>query len=319
MQNVVYQKITLSFSSWFLTPLESDTILWYIFATNFEQLQDIFADFKDGNPPFLVTNGFPWWVLPRPVFFGEKEDDKHTTLAEDILSEPKRKSIKKASRLPKDIQSFELAFKTNKTDDEKEKYDEILSTKKHHSNEKYAEFKNSIPRFHSDDTTPFAIPDITYSDHSWTIYVKVFDEQKFQLFWEAMQNTLMTIGRWAKKSIGYGKIKTIECQWVNEQEQAVFDLIQQHKEKGQYYVLNNYKPTPEELSHIDLKTSNILYSHKHPKTFPTDVSEQTPFKGKYSFIAPWSVVQFKNNHLSTEKVLGESYRHWESFNFWYLL
>jgi hypothetical protein len=54
------KKIIINFQSGYLTPLESDTLLGYLFALAFarqnEKIQQIFDDFKNKKPPFLISN-----------------------------------------------------------------------------------------------------------------------------------------------------------------------------------------------------------------------------------------------------------------------
>jgi hypothetical protein len=72
---MVIKKITLSFQSGFVTPLESDTLLGYIIAHCFTELQDVFETFKSKNPPFMFSNGMIEGTLPKPYLSLDIESD----------------------------------------------------------------------------------------------------------------------------------------------------------------------------------------------------------------------------------------------------
>ena len=164
---MIYKKIILKPKSWLITPLESDTILSYIFAYNFEKLEHIYKKFQDwNNLPFLITNWFLENTLPRPMYFCDVNNELHekTTLIQDINSELDKKKIKKLTNIPFDKSILELIFTW--------KQDELRGVLKNNSDKKekieiksieiVSEYKNSIPRFNIWETNPFEITDINY-------------------------------------------------------------------------------------------------------------------------------------------------------------
>jgi len=301
--------------------------LWYIFANNFNKLQNIFSDFVNGQFPFLISNWFPSWILPRPIFFWENEKEE-SNLKKDISKEINRKNLKKVTHIPTNREILELSFK-NKNIEKQNKYNELLNQYFFKGKEKtqniirskvVSDYKNSIPRFHSDDTSPFAISNITYSNQEFLIYVKIFDETKFQEFFETMKNTFETIWRWAKKSIWYGKVKKFELKKLDNNEKEVFDLIEQKRDEWIYYILNNYKPTKKEILNFDLKHSFLSFNIKHWKIFPKNWNwQKQPFKWQFSFIAAWSTIKVNPND---QQLKWCKYKFkWENcqiFNFWYI-
>jgi CRISPR-associated protein Csm4 len=103
----------------FLTPLQSDTIFGHIaWAIVYDQgenrLQQVLAEFRSGNPPFLVSSAFPRGMLPLPILPAiehggvEKLSSQLYSDGENVSS--LRKTIEKIKRLKKvqylDIGSF---------------------------------------------------------------------------------------------------------------------------------------------------------------------------------------------------------------------
>lgn len=315
------KKIVFKFKSWYITPLESDTILWYVFAHNFENLKDIFEDFKNQDIPFLITDAFDKDYIVRPFYIVDDRKKDEDDLLKDLQNEADRKKIKKLSILPIDKakQILELQFKSKDENEQKEEYDDLLKEiinedKDDIKNITTAEFKNSIPRFNSTDTTPFAISDITYTNNEKIIYVKIFDEAKYNKFFECLKNTFETIWFGAWKSRWYGKIKYVKEEKLNKKEEELFKYIEQLKKEWKYIVLNNFKPSKDDIENIDTWKSFINLNHKNTKAL-----DNMPFKWKMSFISAWSVVITENIWYKIKwnfyKVQLEKK---ESTNFWYL-
>ena len=64
-------RIKLSLNSGFLTPFHADTLFghlcWVIaYLEEEKELEKFLKPFKEGNPPFLISDGFPEDFLPRP-------------------------------------------------------------------------------------------------------------------------------------------------------------------------------------------------------------------------------------------------------------
>jgi len=65
-------QITLKMESGTLTPFQADTIFghlcWVIAHKEGEKgLEEFLKPFKQGNPPFIISDGFPGELLPKPM------------------------------------------------------------------------------------------------------------------------------------------------------------------------------------------------------------------------------------------------------------
>jgi hypothetical protein len=139
------------------------------------------------------------------------------------------------------------------------------------------------------------------------MYVKIFDEEAFNLFWMVMKEVLETIGRGKAISRGYGKLHQVKVVELNEEEQSVFAYLNTLKQQGILVVLNNFKPSEQEIKMIDLEHSFLSFTNKNTKSLGKHI-----FKGNMTFIAPGSVLQKKAN---TPDFVGSYYQVNQSFNF----
>lgn len=301
---MIIKKIQLKFKSGYLTPLESDTILWYIFAKNFLELESVFNKYKQWDIPFKISNGFINWNISRPIIFGDNKHDKSSLLA-DLIIEKDKKLLKSLSYVPLKKEILKAIF------EDQDKIPDILKTMNESNVEiecLSSEMKNSIPRFNQWETTPFVVNDIRYSTSEYNIYVKIYDEKDFSKFFELMQKTLLALWRWKWVSRWYGKVSTCELKDLTDQESEAFKYLEQLKSKNQIVVLNNYKPDNTEIENINLEKSYLQFINKNTKT-----KERNVFKWNMKFIAPGSVLYVKDWELK-----GSYYQVWTSFNFWYI-
>jgi len=309
---MIYEKIVLKPKSWLITSLESDTILSYIFAYNFEKLEHIYKKFQNWKDlPFLITNWFLENILPRPMFFSEKKGKSDpTTLLDDIKNEVDKKKIKKLSNIPFEKNILELIF-TWKDDELRGKLESFSKNSELKKNkETVSEYKNSIPRFNIWDTNPYEIEDIEYISWNYEIYVKIFNEADFDLFFDCFKNTFEKIWFWKGKSRWYWHFEKIENSNLNEKEKEVFEYLQELKNKNIYLILNNYKPTDEEIWSFDLDKSFYQINTKHTKSL-SEFNENI-FKWQMNYISAWSVINSK------KELIWESYISWNSYNFWFI-
>ena len=312
-----YKKIAISLKSWYITPWESDTILWYIFTFWFLQdnqdIKDIFQDFVEWNLPFLITN---WFVqnnenifIPKPIFFSENKERKEINFKEGILHESDRKKFKKIRKIPFTKKALEISL-TKKQLTNEEKQDLIKW------NEKYEKmfvedevWKNMVPRFNIWETEPYCIKS-NFTDEI-AIYVKVFDKDKFKKFYSFMKNILENIWYWAWKSRGFGKVEKVSLNELTKIEKEAFDYIENlKKSEWLHIVLNNYKPTEEELENINIEESFIDINWKNTKTI-YEINKKF-FKWKMPFIKEWSVIKANCN------LKGDFYKFKHSVNFWFI-
>ena len=309
---MIYKKIILTPKSWLITPLESDTILSYIFAYNFKKLERIYKKFQDWKDlPFLITNWFIENTLPRPMYFLDKEwEHKNTTLIDDIKQEVDKKKVKKLSNITFDKSILDLIFTW--------KEDQLREVLKNYSknnewkniNERVSEYKNSIPRFNIWETNPFEIEDVNYISWNYVIYVKIFDEKDFNLFFDYFKNTFEKIGFWKGKSRWYGHFRSVESRELDLNEKEVFEYIEELKKQDLYLVLNNYKPIDEEIESFDLKNSFYQINTKHTKSL-SEFNENI-FKWQMNFINAWSVI------TSKKVLIWDNYSSDKSYNFGFI-
>ncbi|MFC1968565.1 hypothetical protein ACFLVX_04170 [Chloroflexota bacterium] len=87
-------KVTLKLTSPFATDWQADTIwghlCWALRFTYGEQaLADFIARYEGGQPPLLVSNGFPHDLLPRPVL-----PDKPSNTRPEFIEHKKQKNVR---------------------------------------------------------------------------------------------------------------------------------------------------------------------------------------------------------------------------------
>ncbi len=309
-----YKKIILTAKSWFITDLESDTILSYIFAYNFEKLKNVYDKFLNWDSlPFLISSWFDEGTLVKPIYFSSNNIEKtDSTLIEDISFETNRKDLKKMSIFPIRKKLFELLFNWNQVE-LKEELINILDdfNKKLKNSKLVSEYKNSIPRFNIWDTNPYSIENIKYNSWNKVIYVKVYDESDFNLFFKCLKNTFNSIWFWKAKSRWYWQFSNIELEDLDNNEKDCFTYFENlEKEKNLKIVLNNYKPSVSEIEDIDLSKSFYKLNNKHTKSLSE--FNKTIFKWKMSFFAPWSVIS------TNQKLKGDFYKSWNSCNFGFI-
>lgn len=304
---MIYKKIVLTPKSWLITPLESDTVLSYIFAFNFEKLEHIYKKFQEWiNLPFLITNWLLENTLPRPMFFSDEKHPQESSLLEDINEEVSKKKIKKITQLPLDKSLLELIFNWKNN----EFRDRLKNISNNGNKEIVIDFKNSIPRFNNWDTNPYEIPDINYISWNYVIYVKLIDEKDFELFFDCLKNTFEKIWFWKWKSRWYGHFKNVEIKDLDINESEVFKYIDELKKQNLYFVLNNYKPKDSEIDKFNLDKSFYQLNSKHTKSL-SEFNENI-FKWQMNFISEWSVI------YSDDKLVWDSYKSDNSYNFWFI-
>lgn len=294
------KKIVLRFKTGLLTPIESDTLLSYVFALDFNKLEKVFQSFLGPDTvPFVFSNAMFPEELPKPLLF-PKTDNK-VMLEEALEYELVRKQQKIVNTIRMESPTLKAAF---------EKQGDIVLGQKAPWNLLRNEQKNMTPRFWKGETVPYALPNVSYWDE-YVVYVKIYNDDLFSCFFDSMQKVLMGLGFWAGKSRGYGKLLKCELLDLHVNEKACFDEIEKLRKKGLIYVLNNYKPADQECKMIDYENSSYVIHTKQAK------GGKSVFKGALHFFGEGSCLQF-TAPVQEKIVLGGYYEVHQAFNFWYL-
>jgi CRISPR-associated protein Csm4 len=101
-------KISLKIFSGILTPFQADTIFghlcWALFHREGEKsLQEFLEPFKQGNPPFILSDGFPDEMLPKPLsadFIGKDAEERKDLKKIDFISSQDFDFVRNAERCP---------------------------------------------------------------------------------------------------------------------------------------------------------------------------------------------------------------------------
>lgn len=159
-----YKKIIVQLDNSYLTPFDSDTLISYVFAHDFETLRDILPLFSEqASVPFILTHGFPQGFIPKPLFFSSKS--KNIDVFNQVLSlQKQKKEIKKHPYIRLSKQDF-CAYLDG--EDVKTFPDPIYTI---------SEGKNTVARFHSHETLPYMLKNVYYATLPMVVYVQVFNE-----------------------------------------------------------------------------------------------------------------------------------------------
>lgn len=114
MNEYVKYTVTITLKSSIITPLQSDTIFGHVcWAIAFlkwdedDKLKKFLSlyDEERNNPPLLISNGFPYGYVPKPVIRPPKQSDIDAVFDDTkrIENSFKIKTLKKANLLPKDL------------------------------------------------------------------------------------------------------------------------------------------------------------------------------------------------------------------------
>jgi len=284
-------QIKLTVGSGTLTPFQADTIfghLCWVVAHNEgdEKLQEFIQPFKEGNPPFIITDGLPTDLLPKP-------------LSAEVFAEPDKR---------KDIKNIEFVT-----------LDEFNSIRK---GEKFEPRRGISPLNYR--TTPHSrINRLTWSTLAEagvysleeffapyiSVYLKVFVETWYDriinLFYE-----LSKIGYGRKKSIGQGQFKVTEvkefdfgkinnadgfvtlanfCPKENEPTEGLYKILVKYGKLGEEFT---FCGNPFKRPLVMIKSGSVFKTNKSPNEFyGRMVRDITPAKPEvvqyaYAFALP---------------------------------
>lgn len=215
-------RIRLTTRSGTLTPFQADTIFghlcWIVAHKEGEEnLQEFLEPFKEGNPPFIISNGFPANLLPKPL---------SAELDIDDLS--KRKNVKKTEYVSSD--KFNRIRKGEKPDFQLVDIDKFVThtTTPHNTINRLTYTTLAEGGVYSLEET--VIPNVS-------VYLKAVSEEWKEKVIDLF-NELSKSGYGAKKSIGKGQFT------LNSVEE--FDRFEDLKDATGFVTLSNFCPKKED-------------------------------------------------------------------------
>lgn len=260
--------IELKLESPVLTPFQADTIFghlcWMVkYGDGEEALGKFFEPFKRGEPPFLISDGFPWDLLPKPLS------------AELNITDPiQRKNIKKLKWV--EIPDFDR-IRRGKTITE-------FGTKEDKSPTQTTSTHNIINRLTNTTLSEggvYIIQETLIPEVS--IYLKVVSDEWKDKVIELLQ-TLSKTGYGRKKSIGKGQFS------VKEVGEFTFNTI---KNANGFITLSNFCPAETDPTEGFYKTFV-----KYGKLGEEFTFSGNPFKRPLLMVKTGSV--FKTNNQPKE-------------------
>jgi len=284
-------QIKLVIYSGILTPFQADTIFghlcWVVAYQEGEKgLQEFLKPFNEGNPPFIISDGFPVDLLPKPlsVEFNIDPDKRKDVRKIDFLTQEDFNRIRKAEGF--EIKHIDNLIKTS------------LAT------------HNTINRL--TNTTPTEggvyslketfIPNVT-------VYVKVISEEwkdRVVKLFEGLSNA----GYGRKKSIGKGHFTVIEvidfafpivegangfvtlsnfCPAENDPTEGLYKTLIKYGKLGEEFT---FCGNPFKKPLVMIKTASVFKTGSQPKEFyGCMVKEVSPAKPEvvhygYAFAVP---------------------------------
>jgi len=261
-------RIKLSLNSGFLTPFHADTLFghlcWVIaYLEEEKELEKFLKPFKEGNPPFLISDGFPENFLPRPFS------------AEFNVEDPEmRKEIKKRNFVS--LAEFNH-IREDKSLEELETIEpsiyEVTTT------------HNSINRLTYTTFTEGGLYDLEEIIVSYvSIYLKVVSESWKERVTELIEK-LSNFGYGRKKSIGKGQfcLKEVEefefpevknpngfvtlsnfCPSKNNPTEGLYKVFVKYGKLGEVFT---YCGNPFKRPLVMIKTGSVFKTEGKPKHF----------------------------------------------------
>lgn len=262
-------RIEIKLESPVLTPFQADTIFghlcWMVkYGDGEEALGKFLEPFKSGEPPFLISDGFPWDLLPKPLS------------AELNITDPiQRKNIKKLEWV--EIPDFDRIRRVETITE--------FGTKEDKGPTQTTSTHNIINRLTNTTLSEggvYSVPETIISEVS--IYFKIADDQWKNKVINLLKELSKT-GYGRKKSIGKGQFS------VKKIEEFGFDTI---KNANGFVTLSNFCPAETDSTEgfyktfvkygklgeeftfcgnpfkkplVMLKTGSVFKTEKQPKEF----------------------------------------------------
>ncbi len=209
----------------FLTPWQADTIfgnLCWIMAwrEGEDVLKKFLSEYKNGNPAFVLSDGFPGDLLPTPVHLSLMEQK-----GESFEAYKKAKELKKVSWLSPDV--FESVRKGNLDIEPAERAESFKTFTTLHSS------INRVTGTTGEEGSLFELPEYAVEQNEISIYLKIKDgwvEKVSSLF-----KDLSLTGYGKKKSVGKGAFEIIG-------QLELFDRFDDFNGSNGFMSLSNFVP-----------------------------------------------------------------------------
>ncbi|MBN2572351.1 MAG: hypothetical protein JXA68_09510 [Ignavibacteriales bacterium] len=279
--------LTLKQKSGLLTELQSDTIYghfcWRLKEQfGVEKLTEFIALYRKNQPIFILSDGLLLVGneihFPRPFVFNKPEIKQ--TKSEKILEFVKRKSSKERNFI--NLSELNKFLSSGKVDlEEKSSIDSSVKPQvKKPVKTETLRVSVQIDRnnFGSSEGGLFSYnPKYTREDVSYVIFIKVLDENRFDLFkCENILKELFRLGYGKKKSSGYGQFEVGDIVEFNEFEKL--------SDPNAFMILGNYLPSEDD------KALPIGYdiNTKYGKLGEDLSQSENPFKNPIVFLTAGS-------------------------------
>jgi len=165
------------------------------------KLQEWLARYRSGDPPLVLSDGFPGQLLPRPVPVFDRSRPE-ISKKEGLREAEQRKPLKKIAWLTeKEFETVRSGQNFTQTTEGEEARGALKSER--------VNFKNQISRLTG--TTGEEGQLYPFVEHPWetvTIYLRVAEDETEtvrQLF-----ETMQALGYGKRKTVGYGEIETLD-------------------------------------------------------------------------------------------------------------
>lgn len=270
----------------YMTPWQSDTIyghlLWGIVLKYGEyELKQILNDFKNGNPPFIVSNGFLNSRLPlinKNIIKNQDIESLSVHLKESVVNVATK--IKRLKNIPDtSIEIFnKLRKKENNIldmmsdileDDDRERLDELKTFS-------IENIHNKIDRLtgNTRENSIFSMKESFVKGHI-AIFIKLNEGYSLEKL-EELLKFVEDNGFGKKTSVGKGAFRTISFE--------KYDGFEKVAGNG-YITLSNYIPNENDYDYVE--NSDILIKRGKVGNFYGD--NKNPFKKPFSCFKPGSI------------------------------
>lgn len=261
---VIYHLKSAVASAW-----QADTIFGHLcwalrYLEGEDALKGFLDSYRNGSPPFLISDGFPGELLPNPVL-PPPDDLPGTTVKEQIKSFDLAREARKAEFLS--LHEFNAVIKGETVQPAGQQ--PIPRTR--------VVLKNQISRLTGttgDGGNLFEFEETFWREIPISIYLKVrggFESQAEQLF-----GLVAKQGYGKRKSVGYGEVRSMEF--------GPFDGLEGPRDANGFVTLSHFVPARD-----DPREGYWRVLIKYGKLGEAYAAEENPFKRPLVMLTPGSV------------------------------